>query len=148
MLNAGVQENALPARAVATVQCRIMPDETVEGTKATLETVLADPAIKVAVLGIVTAAPESPPRPALFAKVEGVVHSLWPGVPVFPNMAAGASDSIFTRNAGIPSYGISGGWADIHDIRYHGRDERIGIDDFYESVEFTYRLMKALSKAD
>lgn len=148
MLNAGVQENALPARAVATVQCRIMPDETVDGTKAVLEKVVADPAIRIAVLGIVTAAPESPPRPELFAKVGAVVHSLWPDVPVIPVMSAGASDSIFTRNAGIPAYGISGSWADIHDIRYHGRDERIGIDNFYQSVEFTYRLMKELSKAE
>jgi acetylornithine deacetylase/succinyl-diaminopimelate desuccinylase-like protein len=148
MLNAGVQENALPARAVATVQCRIMPDETVEGTKATLEQVVEDPGIRVAVLGLVNTSPESPPAPALFARVEGVVHTMWPDVPVIPDMAAGASDSIFTRNGGIPSYGISGAWEDIHDIRAHGRDERIRQDNFYESVEFTYRLMKVLTKAD
>ncbi len=148
MLNAGVQENALPARAVATVQCRIMPDETVEGTKATLERVVGDPGIKVAVLGLVMSSPESPPAPKLFAKAEGVIHSMWPGVPVIPVMAAGASDSIFPRNAGIPSYGISGGWIDIHDVRAHGRDERMEEHAFYESVEFTYRLMKELSKAD
>ena len=144
MLNAGVQENALPARAEATVQCRIMPDETVAGTKATLETVVADPAIKVSVLGTVVSAPESPPTPALLKSVEKVVHSMWPGVPVIPSMAAGASDSIFTRNAGIPSYGIGGGWNDINDIRMHGRDERMKADTFYETVEFTYRLMKEL----
>jgi acetylornithine deacetylase/succinyl-diaminopimelate desuccinylase-like protein len=148
MLNAGVQENALPARAVATVQCRIMPNETVVGTQKTLEKVLADPGIKVSVRGLVTAAPESPPSPALLHRVEIVVHGMWPGVPVIPDMAAGASDSIFARNAGIPSYGISGGWIDIHDIRAHGRDERRSVDAFYESVEFTYRLMKELSKAE
>lgn len=147
MLNAGVQENALPSRAVATVQCRIMPDETAATTKAALEQAIADPAIKVEVLGLVLPAPESPPDPALFARVGSVVHSMWPGVPVIPVMDAGASDSIFTRGGGMPGYGISGGWTDIHDIRYHGRDERIGVDAFYECVEFTYRLMKALSKA-
>lgn len=147
MLNAGVQENALPARAEATVQCRIMPDETAAGTKATLEKVLADPGIRVSVLGTVVSAPESSPSPALFASVEKVVHSMWPGVPVLPQMAAGASDAIFTRNAGIPSYGIGGGWNDIHDIRMHGRDERMKQDTFYETVEFTYRLMKELATA-
>ena len=148
MLNAGVQENALPARAIATVQCRIMPDETVAGTKATLEKVVDDPAIKVDVLGPVITAPESPPSPKIFRKIETVVHSMWPGAPVIPNMSAGASDSIFTRNGGIPSYGISGGWIDIHDIRAHGRDERREEHAFYESVEFTHRLMLELSKAD
>jgi acetylornithine deacetylase/succinyl-diaminopimelate desuccinylase-like protein len=147
MLNAGVQENALAQRAVATVQCRVMPDETVAGTQATLEKVVADPAIKVSVLGTVVSSPESPPAPVLFAKVTKVVDSMWPGVTVIPDMAAGASDSIFTRNAGIPSYGIGGGWNDIHDIRMHGRDERHEIGDFYSTVEFTYRLMKELSQA-
>jgi acetylornithine deacetylase/succinyl-diaminopimelate desuccinylase-like protein len=148
MLNAGVQENALAQRAVATVQCRVMPDETVATTKAAIEKVLGDPSIKVQLLGDVVSAPESPPDPKLFAKVNKIVQQMWPGTVVMPNMAAGASDSIFTRNAGIPSYGIGGGWNDIHDLRMHGRDERHEMGDFYSSVEFTYRLMKELSKAE
>jgi acetylornithine deacetylase/succinyl-diaminopimelate desuccinylase-like protein len=148
MLNAGVQENALPARAVATVQCRIMPDETAAGTKATIEQVIADPSIKVGVLGQVITAPESPPSPAVFKKLETVVHSMWPGVAIVPSMSAGASDSLFTRNGGIPSYGVSGSWIDIHDIRAHGRDERREEHAFYESVEFTHRLMQELTKAE
>jgi acetylornithine deacetylase/succinyl-diaminopimelate desuccinylase-like protein len=147
MLSGGHQENALPQRATATVQCRIMPDETVEGTKAAIEAVIADPGITVKQLGIVVSAGESPPNQAFMAKVERVVESMWPGVTVIPQMAAGASDAIFTRQAGIPSYGIGGGWEDIHDIRMHGRDERHEIGDFYSSVEFTYRLMKELSQA-
>jgi acetylornithine deacetylase/succinyl-diaminopimelate desuccinylase-like protein len=77
-----------------------------------------------------------------------VVHSMWPGVPVMPEMAAGASDSIFTRAAGMPSYGVGGGWFDIADIRAHGRDERDAQANFYQTVEFTYRLMKELSKPE
>ena len=72
---------------------------------------------------------------------------MWPGAPVIPVMAAGASDSIFTRNAGIPSYGISGAWEDVNDDRAHGRDERREIGSFYQSVEFTHRLMKELTGA-
>lgn len=144
MLAAGHQENALPARADATVQCRLMPADSVAATQATLEKVLGDPGIAVKVLELVTIAPESPPTPQLMASVEKAAHSMWPGVPVLPDMAAGASDSIFTRNAGIPSYGISGAWIDIHDIRAHGRDERREQGSFYQSVEFTYRLMKEL----
>jgi len=76
-----------------------------------------------------------------------VVHSLWPGLIVMPNMDAGASDSKFTRVAGMPSYGVGGGWFDITDVRAHGRDERDEIGNFYQTVEFTYRLMKELSQA-
>ena len=147
MLNAGVQENALPSRAQATVQCRIMPDETVEGTQNALEKAAGDPAIRFSVVGYVVSAPESPPTKELLGSVEKVVHSMWPGVPVIPSMAAGASDSIFTRNAGIPSYGVSGAWADIDDDRAHGRDERRKIDTFNQSIEFTYRLMKELTRS-
>ncbi len=147
MLSAGHQENALAQRATATVQCRLMPDESVEGTRAAIETAIADPAITVKTPGLVVSAGESPLDAGLMASVTQVVHSMWPGVTVIPDMAAGASDSIFTRQAGIPSYGIGGSWNDIHDIRMHGRDERHEIGDFYSSVEFTYQLMKRLSQA-
>jgi acetylornithine deacetylase/succinyl-diaminopimelate desuccinylase-like protein len=147
MLSGGHQENALAQRATATVQCRIMPDESVAGTQAAIQAAVADPGVTVKQLGAVVSAGESVLNPKLMDSVQAVVQSMWPGVTVIPNMAAGASDSIFTRQAGIPSYGIGGGWNDIHDIRMHGRDERHQIDDFYSSVEFTYRLMKELSQA-
>jgi len=118
----------------------------VDGTKAALEAAVADPGITVRPLGIVVSAGESPPNPNLMASVQQVVQSMWPGVTVIPSMSAGASDSIFTRQAGIPSYRIGGGRNDIHDIRMHGRDERHEIGDLYSSVEFTYRLMKQLSQ--
>jgi acetylornithine deacetylase/succinyl-diaminopimelate desuccinylase-like protein len=145
MLEGGVQENALPARAQATVQCRVMPDETVATTQAALEKVVGDPGIKFSLVGYVVSSPESLPSKDVFGPLEKVVHSMWPGVPVIPAMAAGASDSLYTRNAGIPSYGISGGWEDVNDDRAHGRDERRKMDSFYESIEFTYRLMKELT---
>jgi acetylornithine deacetylase/succinyl-diaminopimelate desuccinylase-like protein len=147
MLSAGHQENALAQSATATVQCRIMPDETVEGTRAAIKAAVADPGITVKLRGTVVRAGDSPPNPSLIASVRRVVYSMWPGVMVIPYMAAASGDSIFTRQAGILSYGIGGGWNDIHDIRVHGRDERHEIGDFYSCVEFTYRLMKELSQA-
>jgi acetylornithine deacetylase/succinyl-diaminopimelate desuccinylase-like protein len=145
MLRAGVQENALPSRAVAIVQCRLMPDTSVAAAQATLERVVADPQVAVAPLGDYPRAGESPPDPRLLAQVGRVVDSMWPGVPVVPFMFAGASDSVYTRNAGIPSYGIGGGWNDLKDIRMHGRNERMSQQGFYQEVEFTYRLMKELT---
>lgn len=145
MLKAGVQENALPSSADATIQCRVFPGESVEDTRATIEKVAGDPGIKVTLMEPVAPAPETVPDPKVMAKVTQVVHSMWPGVMVEPVMAAGASDSIFTRAAGMPSYGVGGGWFDIDDIRMHGRDERNEIGNFYQTVEFTYRLMKGLT---
>lgn len=147
MLKAGVQENALPSSADATIQCRVFPGESVEQTRATLAKVAADPGIEVSLLEPVQEAKETTPDPKVMAQVSRVVHAMWPGVPVMPEMAAGASDSIFTRAAGMPSYGVGGGWFDVDDIRAHGRDERDEIGNFYQTVEFTYRLMKELTKA-
>jgi len=75
------------------------------------------------------------------------VHSMWPKVPVVPTMATGFSDDRQTRNAGMPSYDLSGVWIDSAENRAHGRDERVGVREFDESVEYTYRLLKEMSKA-
>ena len=146
MLKAGVQENALPSSASATIQCRVFPGETTEQTRATLEKVAGDAGIKVSLLEPVQPAPETVPDPKVMASIAKVVHEMWgKDIPVMPVMAAGASDSIFTRAAGMPSYGAGGGWWDIDDGRAHGRDERNEAGNFYQTVEFTYRLMKELS---
>lgn len=146
MLRAGVQENALPSSANATIQCRVFPGESAEQTRATLAKAAADPAIEVSLLEPVQPAPETVPDPQVMAEIADVVHGMWgKDIPVMPMMSAGASDSIFTRASGMPSYGVGGGWNDIDDIRMHGRDERNQIDNFYQTVEFTYRLMKKLS---
>ena len=74
-----------------------------------------------------------------------VVHSMWPGLPITPSMDAGASDSKYTRVAGMPSYGATSNFFDLEDMRAHGQDERIKADRFAEGSEFAYQLMKAFS---
>ena len=145
MLNAGVQENALPSRADATIQCRAFPDESIASVREALQQAVADPGIAVSLMEEVVKGPETVPDPAVMAKIGKVVESMWPGTPVLTEMAAGASDSLYTRNAGIPSYGVGGGWNDLGDLRMHGRDERHEVNDYYTTVEFTYRLMKEMT---
>ena len=65
------------------------------------------------------------PPPEILRPLESVTDSLWPRAPVIPIMDTGASDSIYTMAAGIPSYGISGIAIDQDDIRAHGKDERV-----------------------
>jgi len=145
MLEAGHAENALPQRARATIQCRMLPGDTEEQVKAALVKVFADPGVKVSVIQPSSPSPESPPNDAVMGLFKQVVHSMWPGLIVMPSMDAGASDSKFTRVAGIPSYGAASNFWDLEDFRAHGRDERIKADRFAEGTEFTYRLMKAFS---
>jgi acetylornithine deacetylase/succinyl-diaminopimelate desuccinylase-like protein len=145
MLEAGHAENALPQRARATIQCRMLPGDTDEQTQAILQQTLADPAVKLTITRASGPNPESPPTAALMGIYARVVHSMWPGLTVMPSMDAGASDSKFTRAAGMPSYGAVSNFFDLEDMRAHGQDERIKADRFTEGGEFAYRLMKAFS---
>jgi acetylornithine deacetylase/succinyl-diaminopimelate desuccinylase-like protein len=77
--------------------------------------------------------------------VEELTASMWPGVTVTPIMSTGASDGRYLRQAGIPVYGVSGIFGDIDDVRAHGRDERIGVKEFYDGLEFNYRFIKILT---
>jgi acetylornithine deacetylase/succinyl-diaminopimelate desuccinylase-like protein len=79
--------------------------------------------------------------------VSRVTNRLWPGVPVVPTMVMGATDGRSLRAAGIPTYGIQGFFFDRNDIRFHGRDERMAVQSFYEGQTFLYQLVKILSGA-
>jgi acetylornithine deacetylase/succinyl-diaminopimelate desuccinylase-like protein len=148
LISGGHAENALPQRAKATVQCRMMPGDTEANVQSTLLKTLDDSGIKVTLDAPPIVSPESPPTPQILRKIEALTHSMWPGVPIVPTMATGFSDDRQTRNAGIPSYDVSGVWMDVDENRAHGRDERVGIEAFDESVEFTYRLVKAMGRGN
>ncbi len=81
----------------------------------------------------------------MLGPIERITEEMWPGVPVVPVMSAGATDGLYLRRAGIPTYGVSGLFGDVVDNRAHGQDERFLIESFYEGQEFLYRLVKALS---
>jgi acetylornithine deacetylase/succinyl-diaminopimelate desuccinylase-like protein len=147
LISGGHAENALPQRAKATIQCRMMPGDSAANVQAQLQATLNDPAISLTLDAPPIVSPESPPTSQIIRQVTALERSMWPAVPVIPTMATGFSDDRQTRNAGMPSYDISGVWQDVDENRAHGRDERIGIGAFDESVEFTYRLIKEMSKS-
>ena len=144
LISGGHAENALPQRAQATIQCRMMPGDTEQHVRETLTTVLNDPHITIKLDAPPIVSPESPVSKEFFGKVTRVVESMWPGAPVVPSMATGFGDSRQTRNAGIPSYDLSGRWMELGENRAHGRDERVGVQSFDENVEYTYRIVKAM----
>ena len=150
-LSAGHANNALPQTAQANVNCRIVPGHSTEEIRQELEKVLADAKISVRELGglggVMNRRSFAPPplRPDVFQPLENVVESMWPGLPVIPDMATGASDGVYTNAAGMPTYCVSGEAIDRDDIRAHGKDERIRADSFYRAVEFYYRFLKAIT---
>jgi acetylornithine deacetylase/succinyl-diaminopimelate desuccinylase-like protein len=145
LMNAGHAENALPQTAQSVINCRMLPDDTPENVMQILKTVLADSKISVTQLNSAFNAPLSPLREDVTKPVFQISSSMWPGVNVTPVLSTGATDGRYLRSQGIPVYGVSGMFEDMDDIRAHGKDERIGVKEFYNGVEFMYRFIKALS---
>lgn len=145
MLSGGHAENALPQTARAIINCRMLPDDTPENVLATLKYVIADTLVKITCKESSKLSPISPIRNDVMNSLERVTSRMWPGVIVIPCMLSGASDGAFIRSAGIPVYGISGVFADMDDIRAHGKDERVGVKEFYDGFEFMHGFIKALT---
>ena len=144
-LEGGHANNALPQTARAVVNCRILPTENPDSIEATIRRVIADTAVKVTALDTAILSPPSPLVPEVLDPIARITKDLWGAIPVVPNMETGATDGIYLRNAGMPVYGVSGVFLDQDDIRAHGRDERIGVREFYEGLESSYRLVKMLA---
>ena len=146
-LEGGHAMNALPQLAAATVNCRVLPEDPVEYVQSTLQKVFADDQVSVKIAGEVAKGPASPMRPDVLKAVNRVTDTMWPGVPAVPIMVMGATDGLYLRAAGIPTYGVQGLFTDREDVRMHGRDERMRVQSFYEGQTFLYELVKVLSKS-
>jgi acetylornithine deacetylase/succinyl-diaminopimelate desuccinylase-like protein len=156
-LSAGHANNALPQQAQANVNCRILPGHTMEEVRQDLIRIFADSKVTVKYVDnsgrVFAQAPDTKsfppvlPPPEVMQPLERVTDAMWPSAPVIPEMETGASDSVYTIAAGIPSYGISGVALDQDDVRAHGKDERVRVSSFYDGVEFYYRYLKALTQA-
>jgi acetylornithine deacetylase/succinyl-diaminopimelate desuccinylase-like protein len=145
MIGGGHAENALPQRVRATVNCRLLPEESPEDVLTTLRRVLADDQIAVTPIKPVRPSPPSPLAPDLMQAIERAKEKVWPGVPLAPQMESGATDGLFFRQQGIPTYGVGGTAGDLDDIRAHGKDERVAVQDFYDGLEFEYQLIRVVA---
>ncbi len=146
-LEGGHAVNALPQLAAATVNCRVLPEDSVDYVQSTLQKVVGDDQVSIKILGDTSAGPASPMRADLLAAINQATEKIWPGVPTVPIMVMGATDGKYLRIAGIPTYGVQGFFFDRNDIRFHGRDERMSVQSFYEGQAFLYDLAKILSSS-
>lgn len=142
MVSAGHAPNALPQRATANVNCRILPGTPVEEVKAKLAELAGEP---VAVTLAHEPNPLSPPpplTPAIMGPIEKEAAKLWPGVPVVPILLTGATDGVHTNAGGIPTYGVSGIFGSSDGDGIHGLNERVRVKSLYDGRDFLYALIK------
>jgi acetylornithine deacetylase/succinyl-diaminopimelate desuccinylase-like protein len=144
-LEGGHARNALPQLAAANVNCRVLPEDSLDYVKQTLTNLIADNEVHLSVEGEIEQGPASPLRPDVIKGINRVTDSLWPGVPAIPMMVMGATDGAYLRVAGVPTYGVQGFFLGEDDMRFHGRDERMPVRSFYEGQTFLYQLVKVLS---
>ena len=143
MVEAGHAPNALPQRAKANVNCRILPGNDPKTVRDQLEQIVADPAIKITLAA--DPDPVSPPpplTPRIIAPATKVATKIWPGVPFIPAMLTGATDGRFTNAAGVPTYGLSGLMAGVDGDHIHGLNERIQVKALMNGRQFLYEVVK------
>lgn len=141
MVNGGHAANALPQRATATVNCRIFPGTTIEAVQATLAKVAGEPAMQIRAIDSGTvASPASPLAPQLMQAVTAAIRARFPAVAVVPVMSAGATDSMWFRAAGVPSYGVSPLFMKASDGFAHGLNERVPVGEIGPAIRF-YRML-------
>jgi carboxypeptidase PM20D1 len=147
MVSGGHALNALPQRATANVNCRIFPGHSMESIRAELETAVADPAVTIKdVSQGSVATPASPLRPDVKAAIETSLHKVYPGIPVFPGQASGASDSMWFRSVGVPSYSVSPIFTKPSEDFAHGLNERVPMANFAPGVAYYVNLFSTLAK--
>ena len=145
-LFAGHADNALPQLATAMINCRIFPGVDPNAVKAELERIVADPEVKVTRNDDYVASLASPLRADVMTAYTRAVQTLHSGMPVFPEMSTGASDARPFRVAGIPVYGVNGGWIVTPvDNRAHGRDERLPVQALYDNVMHWEMMLRDLA---
>ena len=145
MLSGGHASNALPQLATATVNCRVLPEDSPQYVIDTLTKIVGDPEVTVKSTRDSAGGVPSPMRPDVLNAVKEATEKVFPGVPVVPMMVVGATDGAALRRIGIPTYGVQGFFYGRDDIRFHGQDERLPVESFYNGQTFMWDLVQILS---
>ncbi len=146
MVTGGHAPNALPQKADMLVNCRIFPGVSAETVRAELEKIVADPAVTVATGQQWVSTPPSPLRPDVVGAVNKAVAAAYPGIVPVPSMDAGASDSVYYRALGIPSFGTSGLFMKESDVFIHGLNERVPVAAIAPALTHWHVLLTELAK--
>jgi acetylornithine deacetylase/succinyl-diaminopimelate desuccinylase-like protein len=144
MLDGGHAENALPQRARATVNCRVLPNESAAAVEQTIKRLVGDSIAVTVIYKAVTSDP-SPLRADLMSLLERLSSRYFPGAPVIPSMSIGATDGLFLRNAGIPTYSLSAVAEVDGEANAHGLNEKVRVKSIYDAVAFWNDMVRGLA---
>jgi acetylornithine deacetylase/succinyl-diaminopimelate desuccinylase-like protein len=145
-LSAGTKINVIPNTAEAQVDGRRLPTETREEVFARLRKIIDDPAIKLE--------PTSSQQPStepssltspLYVAMEKVFHAAAPNAVVVPFLMRGTTDGAYLRARGMAVYGVPIFRKD-GELRLHGNDERISLENLRSGTDLLRNIVVAVSK--
>lgn len=141
-LQGSAKINVIPAEAWAEIDCRMLPDRSVKEFVADFEKIIASADVEVDVLMAFSPAISSVDT-EVYSAIESFSAEFYPGARVMPAVLGGFTDSHFTRDIGIESYGFSPFIVDADEVRrVHGNDERISIDVFRQGITDMIAIME------
>ncbi len=153
--DSGRANNALPELAKVNINCRILPGHSPLEVEQQITSVVNDSQVAIQYCSSgrkcgpapsSASLPAAAPLPQVIDSLKRASAEVYPGVPLVPEMETGATDSVYTLHAGIPSYGISGVGIDEDDIRAHGKDERIRVSSLDDGLAFFYLFLREISQ--
>jgi acetylornithine deacetylase/succinyl-diaminopimelate desuccinylase-like protein len=126
--------NVVPPEAWAELDCRILPDRPSETFVNEMRELIKDTGVEISVIMAFTPAVSSTDS-RLYRAIESVTAERHPGSTVMPAVSTGFTDSHFTRDLGIASYGFNPIVVPETEFsRIHGNDERVSVDAFKRGV--------------
>ena len=135
----------MPREATVTVNCRILPGTEPKEVEKVIAGLMQGLDVEIGIRwdGLESDVSELPD--ALLEQIETLVESQFGNIPVIPGMSTGATDGLYFRNAAMPVYGVSGLFNLPGDSGAHGLNEKVGIEEFHQSVDFLYLLLKKIA---
>ena len=134
--------NVIPPTAWAELDCRILPDKPADQFISELDDLIGYTGVEIQeIMAFTPAISETNSR--LFRAIDSVTQELHPGSRVLPSVSTGFTDSHFTRDLGIISYGFNPIITNRGEhTGVHGNDEQVGEEAFRRGVGDFYAVVR------
>ena len=134
--------NVIPPTAWAELDCRILPDKPADQFIGELDDLIGYTGVEIQkIMAFTPAISETNSR--LYRAIDSVTQELHPGSRVLPSVSTGFTDSHFTRDLGIISYGFNPIITNRGEhTGVHGNDEQVGEEAFRRGVGDFYAVVR------
>ena len=134
--------NVIPPTAWAELDCRILPDKPADQFISELDDLIGYTGVEIQkIMAFTPAISETNSR--LYRAIDSVTQELHPGSRVLPSVSTGFTDSHFTRDLGIISYGFNPIITNRGEhTGVHGNDEQVGEEAFRRGVGDFYAVVR------